>query len=400
MLVIGLIWSAGAYAQESAYIGKWKGAAKVPRGIISVALELSLDEEGNHVGVFYSKSVPVKDSSAYTVKGNTKKGLLTLYGKKFIYRKGTSCLAKLVLSYDLQGNSEFINGKWKPQLVVGGCIPGFSGEMSFEKVKESQAVAAAIQAPVLTPSDDVGRLLKERLESTNFYALIIGVNNYPSEGLTPLDRPESDADALAQTLTTYYGFESTNIEVLKSPSRDGIIQAFENLSSKTKEKDNVLIFYAGHGVWLEELHQGYWLPSDASLTSRSNWLSNGTIRDLIRSLKSKHTLLIADACFSGAMLKERAVMMNSKAVLEMYKRTSRKAITSGTLETVPDKSVFFKYLNKRLKEQDGLFLTAGELFNSFKIAVINNSPNSQLPQYGAISQSGDEGGDFIFLRTD
>jgi hypothetical protein len=53
---------------------------------------------------------------------------------------------------------------------------------------------------------------------------------------------------------------------------------------------------------------------------------------------------------------------------------------------------------KRLTENQKKYLPTEELFNSFKVAVMNNSPNE--PQYGEIKNSGDEGGDFIFLRKD
>jgi hypothetical protein len=39
-----------------------------------------------------------------------------------------------------------------------------------------------------------------------------------------------------------------------------------------------------------------------------------------------------------------------------------------------------------------------KLFTSLREAVINNSPTHQTPLYGAISETGDEGGDFIFVR--
>jgi len=71
-------------------------------------------------------------------------------------------------------------------------------------------------------------------------------------------------------------------------------------------------------------------------------------------------------------------------------------MTSGTLQEVPDKSVFLLYLNKRLKENTQLYLSAEELFSSFKIAILNNSPN--VPQYGEIKDTGDEGGDFVFVK--
>jgi hypothetical protein len=188
------------------------------------------------------------------------------------------------------------------------------------------------------------------------------------------------------------------VNVLSNPKRADIINALDDLSMKVTERDNLLVFFAGHGVWNERLNQGYWLPSDAMLNSKADWLSNSTIRDYIGGINSKHTLLITDACFSGGILKERAVFENSRAILEVYKLPSRKAMTSGTLKTVPDKSVFMEYLLKNLIQNEAPLLSADQLFRQFKTAVINNSPNGQVPQYGPISQAGDEGGDFIFLK--
>ena len=82
----------------------------------------------------------------------------------------------------------------------------------------------------------------------------------------------------------------------------------------------------------------------------------------------------------------------------MYKRPSRKAMTSGALSTVPDESVFIKYLVKNLTQNTSPLVSAEQIFGNFKVAVINNSETGQVPQYGAITLAGDEGGDFIFLK--
>jgi len=73
-------------------------------------------------------------------------------------------------------------------------------------------------------------------------------------------------------------------------------------------------------------------------------------------------------------------------------------MTSGTLTEVPDVSVFVRYLIQRLQENDQTYLPSQQLFMSFRTAVINNSPLQQIPQYGEIRETGDEGGDFIFIR--
>ena len=146
------------------------------------------------------------------------------------------------------------------------------------------------------------------------------------------------------------------------------------------------------------MQQGYWLPVDAQKDSKANWLSNSTIRDYLRGIPAKHTLLISDACFSGGIFKDRALQESSRAMLEMYKLPSRKAMTSGTMTTVPDNSVFIHYLIKNLENNTQKLISADQLFRTFKVAVIHNSPTGQLPQYGVIREAGDEGGDFIFLR--
>lgn len=88
----------------------------------------------------------------------------------------------------------------------------------------------------------------------------------------------------------------------------------------------------------------------------------------------------------------------NRAISELYKMPSKKAMTSGALKEVPDQSVFLKYLTKSLKNNESKYLPSEMLFFDFKSAVINNSPNSQIPQFGVILNSGDEGGDFIFVK--
>ena len=72
-------------------------------------------------------------------------------------------------------------------------------------------------------------------------------------------------------------------------------------------------------------------------------------------------------------------------------------MTSGNMTIVPDKSVFIEYLIKRLKENTDNYLSSGQLFASFNMAVINNSATRQMPRYGEIRECGDEGGDFLFI---
>jgi len=232
-----------------------------------------------------------------------------------------------------------------------------------------------------------------------YYALIIGIEEYIDENVFDLNYPVSDANSLVEVLTKYYSFKNENVTFLKNPTRDNIISKFYELRNTISDSDNLLVFYAGHGVWDADIDQGYWLPRDAEYDEITNWLSNSEIRDLLKGIKAKHTLLIADACFSGSIFLTREPFLTpDKSVQETFKRVSRQAITSGALNTVPDKSVFLEYLIKYLTKNGDHYLPAQKLYLEFKDAVANNSPNKQSPRFGVIYNAGDEGGDFIFIK--
>lgn len=231
-----------------------------------------------------------------------------------------------------------------------------------------------------------------------FYALLIGVSDYLDNRLD-LDKPATDARQFRRVLVERYTFSDSTVTLLVNPTRQNILVALFNLRKVVGPRDNLLIFYAGHGYWDEEARQGYWWARDATANDPSNWLSNSDVREQIRSIKSKHTLLISDACFSGGIFRTRSATALQQASIDvqmLYKLPSRRAITSGTLTTVPDKSVFFEYLVKRLEENATDFMTSQQLFDSFRQAVINNS--MVVPQDGVIAEAGDEGGDFVFVR--
>ncbi len=240
--------------------------------------------------------------------------------------------------------------------------------------------------------------LQEKIsESATYYGLIIGIDNYKDENILDLDNPVKDAEKLRQTLIDHYNFNEENISFLQNATREVIIRNLDALSNEIGPEDNLLIFYAGHGVWDPESNNGYWLPSDADEDVKINWFRNSTLVDYLKEINSKHTLLITDACFSGSIFKMRSAFGNrEKAYEKLYELPSRKAMTSGSLTKVPDRSSFTRFLIQRLEENDETYLSSEQLFSSFRIAVINNS--DVIPQYGEIENVGDEGGDFIFLK--
>ncbi len=235
------------------------------------------------------------------------------------------------------------------------------------------------------------------IPESNYYALIIGNETYEDPEIVKLSNPVRDATQFYEVLINEYTFDKDKVTLLKNATYRQMIVAFDNLSNSIQPEDNLLIFYAGHGYWDEEKKLGYWLPVDAEKSNTAFWIPNSRISDFLKATNSKHTILIADACFSGSIFKTRVAFNDAQpAINRLYEKPSRKAMTSGNLKEVPDESVFIQYLIKRLDENVEKYTSADMLFSSFRQAVLNNSQTE--PQYGTIQNTGDEGGEFIFIR--
>ncbi len=274
-----------------------------------------------------------------------------------------------------------------PTLAMAGGLTGDAGANRGD---------AGANRDFGTPTDTN---TSEAAEAGRYFALVIAVEKYAGATINDLTFPVQDAQNVIRALTENYTFDPQNVIFLRDPVKAEITNALDRLVDQVKPNDNLLIFYAGHGYWDERMKQGFWLPADAEQGFRANWLSNGTIRDYINGIRTRHTLLISDACFSGGIFKTREAFTGAdRAVEELFRIPSRKAMTSGTLNVVPDESVFVRYLIKTLRENRAPFLTSRKLFGALREPVINNSPLSQVPQFGVVHNTGDEGGEFIFVH--
>ena len=200
-----------------------------------------------------------------------------------------------------------------------------------------------------------------------YYALIIGVDNYSD--MPVLEYPIEDATRLRNALVNYYNFDSLNITLLPDPTQEDILNEFQTLDEKLdiiEANDNVLIFFAGHGGWDELNEEGYWCPSDALDKNYDTWISQNKVKSKLTHIanKARNTLLITDACFGGSiLLTNRGETYNGNEGIEsLYMRKSFKAITSGGVEEVKDRSKFIQSIIVNLENNQEPELTATELF--------------------------------------
>ncbi len=233
-----------------------------------------------------------------------------------------------------------------------------------------------------------------------YSALVIGNNAYSH--LPPLKTAVNDAQSVAQTLERDYGF---NVELLVDATRGDILRAFARLRARLVFDDNLLVYYAGHGLLDEIGQQGYWLPVDAEDGIPTNWISTGDITVMLRAIQAKHVMVVADSCYSGTLVRAAAAAPRTATakrawIKRILKKRARIALVSGGLEPVADAgggghSVFANAFLAALADNDGV-IEGQTLFDRIKRPVVLNA--DQTPQYSDIRKAGHEGGDFLFVR--
>jgi hypothetical protein len=256
---------------------------------------------------------------------------------------------------------------------------------------------ARLAAPAPKPPETLTQVDTGSLDFGKFHALVIGNDIY--DDLPTLATARADAERIASVLNTEYGYAVT---LLRDVTRDQILDAFDRLRRELDEDDNLLIYYAGHG-WLDpDADRGYWLPVDARRDTRSRWLSNGDITDLLRATKARQVMVVADSCYSGTLTRGIKIGSEGSGYLKklMIKR-SRTVLTSGALEPVADSgggghSVFAKAFIESLAQNNGV-LDGTQLYSKVRERVRLNA--DQTPQYSNIRKAGHEvGGDFVFTK--
>ena len=251
---------------------------------------------------------------------------------------------------------------------------------------------------------------RPKLSFGSYHALVIGNNAYRQ--LAPLRTAVNDAREVAKILREQYRFEVT---LLTNANRYEILSALNALQQKLTSKDNLLIYYAGHGFLDEKNQRGHWLPIDAEPNSTANWIANSDITSILNSMNVKQLLLVADSCYSGTLTRSVNGQLEPGLTAEelfdvmrrMAQQRSRMVMTSGGVEPVLDSaggahSAFAEVFIQVLRENDGALL-GREMFRRLQLRVAAMAERlsvPQVPEYAPIQFSGHEAGDFVFVRVE
>lgn len=259
--------------------------------------------------------------------------------------------------------------------------------------------------------DKVANRVVENVNFGRYYALIIGNQDYLY--LDDLRSPLRDAQRLQKVLEEKYGFSTL---MLPNATEKSILNTINEFYDQIGEKDNLLIYYAGHGnisrSELSRTERGYWLPVDAGRENITNWINNSVISDHLDRINARSVLVISDSCYAGYLGSEKSPFLfgvstgpeSQKAMQAGVERRARVVISSGGVKPVVDgssenHSVFASALLEALEQNRGAMRDSA-LFAQLSVNVRKRSEFSELdqtPEMKPVREAGHEGGAFYFV---
>lgn len=243
------------------------------------------------------------------------------------------------------------------------------------------------------------------LPDGNYYLLNIGINNY--KHVRQLNNARTDAQAFQELLLANYQFEKTDDLVIslfdEDATKNNIYSTLETLAHKVRPNDSLLIYFAGHGIYHNTWNQGFWVPWDGQPDQFDTYLPFTFLKSQLEAIQSFHTLVIADACYAGAMFEMRDIKPEDEALVRLDRIPSRYLLTSGRNEMVPDgppgsHSPFAEYLLEFLQMNPDELMSVADLGRDLVRSVAVGA--NPVPRVEPLPIKGHMGGEFIFRKKD
>lgn len=226
----------------------------------------------------------------------------------------------------------------------------------------------------------------------------VGINAYVH--FPRLNNAVKDVKDVAILLQDQYGLDPEHTILLfdEAATRDNIIIELDHLKGLVAPDDKLIVYYSGHGH-LDSSKKGFWIPVDAERENTAHYIRNSTIRDYIEDISSRHTLIISDSCFSGALF-VRGASRADFAIEELEQRPSRWALCSGrhdeqVFDGEPGKnSPFTESVLDILRSNHLPKLNVAKLAD--RVIELTRANYQQLPEGNPLYGVGHKGGQYVF----
>lgn len=240
-------------------------------------------------------------------------------------------------------------------------------------------------------------------EQPNTFALIIANEDYTR--VAPVTYAKRDGEKVAEYLSKSIGLPENNIKLLKNATLNDMKYEFNRLAKIAAAYDGtaqLIVYYTGHGIPDEKNGNGCLLPIDGYGTDVTTAYSLVELYSLLGNLNVKRTILITDACFSGAS-KEGDMLLSARGIAIKVNKTRPHGNLLALSACQGDETAYcYKekghglmtyYFLKKLQETSGT-VTIGELTdyiidNVVKTSIVVNG-KPQTPSLAVSSNLQDE----------
>lgn len=220
----------------------------------------------------------------------------------------------------------------------------------------------------------VAILLASNVQAQTTYLLAVGINDYNDPKVPNLRCCENDVQSISAVMKKQ---KATVVQCLgKTATKKNILSALKVFCEDAKADDAIIFFFSGHG------YPGVFCPVD--MTGRNtNALTYEEIQTVFKNSKSRRKIVIADACFSGGLRKNKSTATNQNKNGEVLFFLSSR--TNEVSQEVPNgkNGQFTKFLVRALGggadyNRDRV-ITAKELFKFVSEGVSVATANKQHP---------------------
>jgi uncharacterized protein len=291
-------------------------------------------------------------------------------------------------------------------------LPEAQAQARPEPAAEPRVAALTEPVPEPEPAVSAPPASVAGLDFGRYYALVIGNQEY--QFLEDLESPMTDAQRIRQVLQNRYGF---NVIFLPNANQLQILSALNDLHGRMTERDNLLIYYAGHGNRSHRedgrRQRSYWLPVDAEAERLVRWINNAVVSDHLDRIRARSILVLADSVFASDMASDSSSLLlgspqrqlSSDEIRAGLQRRARIVISSGGERPSPDRtdrphSLFSRSLIDVLEGNQEV-MRENMLFAQVAVNVRRRAPSaegvSQTPEMRPIRAAGHQGGDFYFV---
>ncbi|MFO0713843.1 MAG: caspase family protein [Sandaracinus sp.] len=189
--------------------------------------------------------------------------------------------------------------------LLRGCV-GTAVTLATTAVGACGRAAAERAVPATSPTPLAPPVTPPRpmaFEPSRTWLLSVGVLTFARADLFESFPPEGRQDDVLCDALIARGVPSAQVIRVRdgAATRAEIVRQLESIASRVSPGDDLLVYYAGHGVQDDD-GTTYFTATDSGDDTRTGYVSHAAVLDTLDArFRGRFALLFADCCYSGAL---------------------------------------------------------------------------------------------------